>query len=67
MKKKIIDRLIEKQGDVRKLWSKQELKDLQELKDAGVTPVTIINDSETMLEHFPYRSKTAVRGQYERL
>jgi serine/threonine-protein kinase RIO1 len=66
MKKEILKRLKEK-NKVIKPWTKQEVKDLKELKDAGITMVTITNDKETMNTLFPGRTRAAVEHKYGRI
>jgi len=67
MKKSTIDRLKAKNAGVPKLWTKQEVRDLKELKDAGIMPSVIVNDEETMNELFPGRSKIGVAGKYDKI
>ena len=67
MKKEILKKLQEKQSGTLKPWSDQEIKDLKDLKDAGIKASTIFNDDETMKTLFPGRTKMALERKYGRI
>ena len=67
MKKELIQKLRGKQHEMLMPWSDQEIKDLKDLKDAGIKASTIFNDDETMKTLFPGRTKMALERKYGRI
>ncbi len=61
MDKKLLKRLKLKNKALFTIWSAEELKNLSELKEIGITIKTIVDDEETKKLLFPNRTKIAIR------